>query len=139
LRAAARHRAFVHVDMESYKTKDLTLAIFQAVLAEDEFRKRDDVGIVIQCYLRDAEQDLISLRDWAARRGTSVWIRLVKGAYWDYETVYAGLQGWPVPVFQQKWESDANFERCARFLLRNFPTLRTALASHNVRSLAYGL
>ena len=44
-----------------------------------------------------------------------------------------------MPVFQRKWESDANFERCARFLLRNHPVLRTALASHNVRSLAHGL
>jgi RHH-type proline utilization regulon transcriptional repressor/proline dehydrogenase/delta 1-pyrroline-5-carboxylate dehydrogenase len=139
LRTAARHRAFVHVDMESYVAKDLTLHIFQQVLLEDEFRQRDDVGIVVQCYLHDAERDLETLRDWAAARGTPVWIRLVKGAYWDYETVHAGLQGWPVPVFQQKWQSDANFERCARFLLLNHPTLRTALASHNVRSLAHGL
>ncbi len=139
LRAAARHGAFVHVDMESYRTKDLTLHVFQSVLMEDEFRARSDVGIVIQCYLKEAEQDLRNLRDWAARRGASVWIRLVKGAYWDYETVHSGLQGWPVPVFQRKWESDANFERCARFLLRNHPVLRTALASHNVRSLAHGL
>ncbi|MCE9604390.1 MAG: L-glutamate gamma-semialdehyde dehydrogenase [Planctomycetia bacterium] len=139
LRAAKRYGAFVHVDMESYRAKDLTLHIFRTVLMEDEFRARDDVGIVIQAYLRDALDDLIGLRDWAVERGTSVWIRLVKGAYWDYETVFAGLQGWPVPVFQRKWESDANFERCARFLLRNHPTLRTALGSHNVRSLAHGI
>ncbi len=30
LRVAREQRAFVHVDMESYRTKDLTLAIFQA-------------------------------------------------------------------------------------------------------------
>lgn len=139
LRRAEKHGAFVHVDMESYKTKDLTLHIFQTVLMEEEFRLRSNVGIVIQCYLHDAERDLRNLRDWAAARGASVWVRLVKGAYWDYETVHAGLQGWPVPVFQRKWESDANFERCSRFLLRNHPVLRTALASHNVRSLAHGL
>ena len=139
LRAAKRYGAFVHVDMESYRAKDLTLHIFRTVLMEDEFRDRDDVGIVIQAYLRDALPDLVKLRDWAAARGTSVWIRLVKGAYWDYETVFAGLQGWPVPVFERKWESDANFERCARYLLRNHPTLRTALGSHNVRSLAHGI
>jgi RHH-type proline utilization regulon transcriptional repressor/proline dehydrogenase/delta 1-pyrroline-5-carboxylate dehydrogenase len=139
LRAAKRNGAFVHVDMESYRAKDLTLHIFQSVLMEEEFRDRDDVGIVIQAYLRDAFEDLVKMRDWAARRGTSVWIRLVKGAYWDYETVFAGLQGWPVPVFQRKWESDAEYERCARFLVRNHPTLRTALGSHNVRSLAHGI
>jgi RHH-type proline utilization regulon transcriptional repressor/proline dehydrogenase/delta 1-pyrroline-5-carboxylate dehydrogenase len=139
LRKAEQYGAFVHVDMESYRTKDLTLHIFQTVLMEDEFRHRKDVGIVIQCYLHDAERDLRNLRDWAASRGASVWVRLVKGAYWDYETVHAGLQGWPVPVFQRKWESDAAYEKCSRFLLRNHPVLRTALASHNVRSLAHGL
>ncbi len=40
--------------MESYRTKDLTLHIFQQVLMEDEFRDMCDVGIVIQCYLHDS-------------------------------------------------------------------------------------
>ena len=35
----------------------------------------------------------------------------MKGAYWDYETVHAEATGWPVPVFEQKWETDANYER----------------------------
>lgn len=139
LRAAQRHRAHVHVDMESYQSKDLTLAIFKQVLLEDEFRDMADVGIVIQCYLRDAEADLEQLCQWIRVRRTPVWVRLVKGAYWDYETVYAALMGWPVPVYQQKWESDACFERATRYVLRHRHLLRPALGSHNVRSLAHGL
>ena len=139
LRVAREHRAFVHVDMESYRTKDMTLAIFRQVLSEDEFRQTGDVGIVIQCYLKDAAHDLVVLRDWAQERGTPVWVRLVKGAYWDYETIHASAAGWPIPVLQQKWESDANFERQSRFVLRNSAYLRPALASHNIRSLAHGL
>jgi RHH-type proline utilization regulon transcriptional repressor/proline dehydrogenase/delta 1-pyrroline-5-carboxylate dehydrogenase len=68
-----------------------------------------------------------------------VWVRLVKGAYWDHETIKARANGWPVPVFQQKWESDANYERCTRFALRNVTHLRPALGSHNIRSLAHGI
>jgi RHH-type transcriptional regulator, proline utilization regulon repressor / proline dehydrogenase / delta 1-pyrroline-5-carboxylate dehydrogenase len=139
LRVAREHRAYLHVDMESYQTKDLTLRIFRQVLMEDEFRDFEDVGIVIQCYLRDAGADLVALRDWARRRGHPVWVRLVKGAYWDYETIHAQALGWPIPVFQQKWESDANFERLTEFLMRNYRELRPALASHNIRSLAYGI
>ncbi len=139
LRIAREHKAFINVDMESYDKKDLTLHIFKSVLNEDEFRDVRDVGIVIQCYLRDAERDLHALRDWSAARGTPVWVRLVKGAYWDYETVHAQANDWPIPVFQQKWESDANFEKLTRFLLRNHDTLRPALGSHNVRSLAHGM
>jgi RHH-type proline utilization regulon transcriptional repressor/proline dehydrogenase/delta 1-pyrroline-5-carboxylate dehydrogenase len=139
LRVARKHRTYVHVDMESYATKDLTLAIFQSILMEDEFRDLADVGIVIQCYLLDAMDDLVKLRDWAAKRGTPVWVRLVKGAYWDYETIHAQATDWPIPVFQEKWQSDACFEQATRFALRNREWLRPALGSHNLRSLAHGI
>jgi RHH-type proline utilization regulon transcriptional repressor/proline dehydrogenase/delta 1-pyrroline-5-carboxylate dehydrogenase len=139
LRAARAARAFVHVDMESYRTKDLTLAIFRQVMMEDEFRDTSEVGIVIQCYLHDAADDLARLRDWAVERGRPVWVRLVKGAYWDYETISARAIGWPLPVFQDKRETDINFERLTDFLMWNHRHLRPALASHNVRSLAHGM
>ncbi|MFM9960384.1 MAG: proline dehydrogenase family protein [Planctomycetaceae bacterium] len=139
LRAAREHGAYVHVDMEQFAFKDLTLDIFQQVLMEDEFRDFADVGIVIQAYLLDAESDLRRLLKWSQERGTPVTVRLVKGAYWDYETVSAGLHGWPVPVFQEKWQSDANFEKLARLLMENYQLLRPALASHNLRSLANGI
>lgn len=139
LRAAREHGAYVHVDMEQYAYKDLTLAIFQEVLMEDEFRDFADVGIVCQAYLPDAERDLQQLLKWVKKRGTPITVRLVKGAYWDYETVSAGLKGWPVPVFQEKWQSDANYEQLSRLLMENYQMLRPALASHNLRSLAYGI
>ncbi len=139
LRIAQQHQAFINVDMESYDKKDLTLQIFQAVLMEDEFRQVADVGIVIQCYLKSALHDLHRLAEWARQRGTPVWVRLVKGAYWDYETVHARAEHWPIPVFQQKWQSDATFERATRYVMQHIDHLRPALASHNIRSLAHGL
>ena len=138
-RTARRLEAFINVDMESYEKKDLTLHIFRTILSEPEFRDWPSVGIVIQCYLRDSGRDLLQLRDWARDRGTPVWVRLVKGAYWDYETIRAKANGWPIPVFQKKWQSDANFEACTRLVLRNAAHLRPALGSHNVRSLAHGI
>lgn len=138
-RVAARNRAFINVDMESYGTKDLTLHIFRRVLAEEEFRHVRDAGIVIQCYLRDAEKDLAELQQWAEKRGTPVWVRLVKGAYWDYETTHAAAVGWPVPVFLKKWETDANFEKLSRLLLSSYEHLRPAIGSHNIRSIAHGI
>ncbi|MAG94973.1 MAG: L-glutamate gamma-semialdehyde dehydrogenase [Planctomycetaceae bacterium] len=139
LRAAREHDAFVNVDMEHYAYKDLTLEIFKQVLLEDEFRDFPDAGIVVQTYLPDAERDLASLLKWVQQRGTPVWVRLVKGAYWDYETVMARYRNWPIPVYQQKWQSDDNFERQTRFLMENYRWLRPAVASHNLRSLAHAL
>ncbi|MBP89783.1 MAG: 1-pyrroline-5-carboxylate dehydrogenase [Planctomycetaceae bacterium] len=139
LRVAREHDAFINVDMESYDKKDLTLHIFKQVLMEDEFRDVGDVGIVIQCYLRDAAEDLQQLVAWSKQRGKPVWVRLVKGAYWDYETVHAQADGWPIPVYQQKWQSDANLERATRYVFANHGHLRPALGTHNIRSMAHGV
>jgi RHH-type proline utilization regulon transcriptional repressor/proline dehydrogenase/delta 1-pyrroline-5-carboxylate dehydrogenase len=139
LRIAKKQGAFINVDMESYSKKDLTLTIFQHILAEPEFRDVQDVGIVIQCYLRDSPRDLQRLANWARQRGTPIWVRLVKGAYWDYETVLARAEGWPIPVYQNKWESDASFERATRFVMSHCEWLRPALGTHNIRSMAHGI
>ncbi|MFN4257662.1 MAG: L-glutamate gamma-semialdehyde dehydrogenase [Gemmataceae bacterium] len=139
LRAARRNHAFVNVDMEQYAFKDLTLRIFRDMLDEVEFRAWPDVGIAIQAYLRDTPRDLEELARWADRRGTPIWIRLVKGAYWDYETIHAAQEHWPVPVFTKKHETDAHFESMIRFLMERHALLRPAIGSHNVRSLAHAI
>ena len=66
-------------------------------------------------------------------------VRLVKGAYWDYETIIAAQHGWPTPVWPRKWESDAAYERLAAFLIENRIHLRPCFGSHNIRSLAKAL
>src|SRR6185436_14586064 len=89
LRAAMRQRAFVNIDMEQFAFKDLTIRIFEEILGEDEFRDWGDAGIAIQAYLKSCEADLHGLLAWVKKRSTPVWVRLIKGAYWDYETVIA--------------------------------------------------
>ncbi|MCA9063292.1 MAG: L-glutamate gamma-semialdehyde dehydrogenase [Planctomycetaceae bacterium] len=139
LRLAREQHVHVHVDMEQNDYRRLTGEIFRQVLMEDEFRDWPDCGIVVQAYLHDAESDLRELLDWTKKRGTPITVRLVKGAYWDYETVVAQQRNWPVPVFQRKWQSDDNFEHLTRLLLENSDWLHPALASHNLRSLAHGM
>ena len=60
----------------------------------------------------------------------------MKGAYWDQELIIAGQKNWPSPVFTEKSETDANFERLARIILENRGRIKLACASHNVRSIA---
>lgn len=136
LRIARARGAFVNIDMEHYAVKDLTLEIYKRVLMEPEFEDWADCGIVIQCYMPEGEPDMAALIDWARRRGTPITVRLVKGAYWDSETASAVRNGWPVPLFTEKWESDAAFESVARMMLENADIIRPAFASHNVRSIA---
>ncbi len=131
--------AFVNVDMEQYVHKELTLCVFRELIAEEEFKNYPHFGLVIQAYLRDSLQDLKKLLPFVQKRGTAVTIRLVKGAYWDYERIHSRQNNWPCPVYLNKWESDMNFEVCANFILKAYPFLRLALGTHNIRSLTYAL
>jgi len=136
LRAARDTGSFLNIDMEHYAVKDLTLDLYKRVLSEPEFRDWPDTGIVIQCYMPDGDRDTAELIDWARHRGTPITVRLVKGAYWDSETAKAILNGWPIPLFTRKWESDVAFERVGGMMLDNADIIRPAFASHNVRSIA---
>ncbi len=139
LRRAKEVGAFVNFDMESYAHKNATLQLFKSLFMEEEFRNWPHAGIVIQAYLRDSERDLRALIDWGRQRGTRFAVRLVKGAYWDYEKIVAAQNGWVCPVYLQKPESDANFEACTRVLLDNESIVTAAFGSHNVRSIAHAM
>lgn len=135
-RQAMEKNVFINIDMENYALKDFTLEVFKELIMEPEFKFYPHWGIVIQAYLRDSLKDVRDLVDFSKKRGTQFTVRLVKGAYWDYETVFSQQMGWPVPVYTNKRESDANYETCALELLKNVKTIRLALGSHNVRSIS---
>ncbi|MGD9126451.1 MAG: proline dehydrogenase family protein, partial [Planctomycetia bacterium] len=122
------------IDMESYKHKEITLELFRRMrMAYPDY---PHLEIVLQAYLRDSEEDLQKLLAFGREKNLPFSIRLVKGAYWDYETVLAKQNGWPIPVYTVKAESDATFERMSRTILENHDLCYFSCASHNVRSIA---
>ena len=125
---------FLCIDMESYRYKAITLEVYRRLRLE--FHDYPHIGVVLQAYLLDSEQDLAELLAWAETNGLPISIRLVKGAYWDYETVRARQMGWPPPVHTLKAASDAAFERLARTILEQHPICHFACGSHNIRSIA---
>jgi RHH-type transcriptional regulator, proline utilization regulon repressor / proline dehydrogenase / delta 1-pyrroline-5-carboxylate dehydrogenase len=139
LRHAERFNCAIHFDMEQYAYKALTLTALKQILLEPEFQQRQDVGLTLQAYLRDSAADLDDLIGWAKQRGTAVTVRLIKGAYWDQETIQAIQKGWPNPVYENKAETDVNYERMTQRLLENHGVLHAAIGSHNVRSQAHAI
>jgi RHH-type proline utilization regulon transcriptional repressor/proline dehydrogenase/delta 1-pyrroline-5-carboxylate dehydrogenase len=95
----------------------------------------------MQAYLRESPDQLERVIDWA--RATDgrppLVVRLVKGAYWDHEVVDARQHGWTPPVFEEKADSDRNFEALTLRLLEAWPHVRPAIASHNLRSVAHAV
>ncbi|MDQ6606813.1 MAG: proline dehydrogenase family protein [Actinomycetota bacterium] len=141
LRRAASAGAHVHIDMESLDSREAVLDLVLELLGEPEFRQGPSAGIVLQAYLRDSPNQLDRVLDWARASGREfpLQIRLVKGAYWDHELVQAVQHGWPTPVFEAKADCDRNFEFLTGRLLQARPAVRVAIASHNLRSVAYAI
>jgi RHH-type proline utilization regulon transcriptional repressor/proline dehydrogenase/delta 1-pyrroline-5-carboxylate dehydrogenase len=123
------------LDMEHYELKGIILALFKRLAMEAAFRQWDGLGIAIQAYLRDTDNDLTDLLAWVEKRGVVVMVRLVRGAYWDMETVVAEQQGWKIPVWTSKGDTDACYERSLSRLFQS-PLIRPAVATHNLRSIA---
>jgi RHH-type proline utilization regulon transcriptional repressor/proline dehydrogenase/delta 1-pyrroline-5-carboxylate dehydrogenase len=139
LRAAVEGRVFVNLDMEQNDYRDMFMTVAEEIFCEPEFEAYPHFGLVVQAYLLSASSDIERVKAFAARRKAPVTVRLVKGAYWDYEVIQAEQRGWPVPVFMQKAETDANYERCTAQLLEAYPKVLSAFGTHNVRSIAFAL
>jgi RHH-type proline utilization regulon transcriptional repressor/proline dehydrogenase/delta 1-pyrroline-5-carboxylate dehydrogenase len=139
LLAARQAHVAVTVDMEHYDSRDVIIACCKAVLLEPGLRDWPHVGLAVQGYQCDAEARCQELIAYARERGTPLTIRLVRGAYWDYETVTADQNGWPCPVWRTKGETDLSYERCMRLLFEAYPDVDVAIASHNLRTQAMAM
>jgi len=141
LEAARDRGVFINFDMEQFELKDLTLEVFERCCERIDF----EAGLAMQAYLKSGVEDARRVVAWSKRTGRTVSVRLVKGAYWDYETIHAEEMGWPCPVWAEKWQTDKCFEDMTEVFLDACPRergaggVKLALGSHNVRSIAHGL
>lgn len=123
-------------DMEQAETKSLILDIFKRLFSEPAYRFYSYAGLALQAYHRDTERDIQDLIGWVRKRGVPITIRLVKGAYWDSDTVRYRQAGWPSPLFDLKAETDRNYERLIPALFAHSDLIRPAFGTHNLRTLA---
>jgi proline dehydrogenase len=118
LEAARQVGGFVRIDMEGSKHTQRTIDTFRTLRA-----KYDNVGIVLQAYLRRTEQDVKE----AIARGDRV--RLCKGAYKEPAEI----------AFQAMDEIRASYKRAAELLLDqgNYPAIATHDESLVRHAIAY--
>ena len=136
---AKANGACLNLDLEQWSLHHITLDLFERLVMRLELRDWPHAGIVLQAYLKESERDFERLATLAARRGAPIHVRLVKGAYWDYEVTHAAQCGLPCPVFTEKAATDAQYERMSAALLHHADLLQPAFASHNLRSLAHAM
>jgi RHH-type proline utilization regulon transcriptional repressor/proline dehydrogenase/delta 1-pyrroline-5-carboxylate dehydrogenase len=141
LEAAKARGVLINMDTEQADFKDLTLDLWFRACEAVDF----EAGLAMQAYLKSGVEDAKRVVEWTKHTGRVLTVRLVKGAYWDYETIHAEQMGWPCPVWPEKWMTDRCFEQMAEIFLDSTPRtpgeggVKLALGSHNARSIAAAL
>ena len=95
---AKKNNIFIWIDMEYFETVKPTLSIYQKV-----FEENNEIGIVLQSYLKRSSSDLSNLLKYDAN------IRLVKGAYHENED----------RAYQSKLEIDNSYLEMVKIFFQN--------------------
>lgn len=125
----------ITIDAEEQDRLTLSLVLITKILKEEEFQKWDEIGLAVQAYGKRSLQIIEHINESLKNRD-SIHLRLVKGAYWDYEIKEAqrkGLLGYP--VFTNKSVTDLNFLLSAKTLLDS-PKIMPLFATHNAYSIS---
>jgi len=143
--AAKARDADIHftIDAEEAERLELSLDIIETLLADDSLFVRADgsrwegFGLAVQAYQKRG----LTVCDWAARaarrHGRRLFVRLVKGAYWDSEVKAAQVGGHTdYPVFTRKIATDVSYLACAARLFEASDVIRPAFATHNAYTIA---
>jgi RHH-type proline utilization regulon transcriptional repressor/proline dehydrogenase/delta 1-pyrroline-5-carboxylate dehydrogenase len=138
LLTAKEHEVFINIDAEHYHYRNMVLRIYEKVLLEtSDLQDFDQTGIVLQGYLRDSYEHLQDILSLAKKRKLVMPIRLVKGAYWDAETIEATAHNFIAPQFLNKEETDLCFRMLIKEILKEKDFLQLTVASHNIQDHCY--
>lgn len=139
LTLAQEKGVFVNFDLETWATNEIVMGLFLDLIQRPQFSSWPHMGIVVQAYLLKSSLELNNIIEICKKRACPITVRLVKGAYWDYEVIRAEQLGVSCPVYVDKAKTDLNYEALSRLLLDNIDVVRPAFGSHNIRSLAQAI
>ncbi len=131
------------IDAEEAERLEVSLDIIETLVSDDEVFTREDgskwegFGLAIQAYQKRG----VPLCDWIAklarRHNRKLFVRLVKGAYWDTEIKLSQVGGYDdFPVFTRKIATDVSYLACAARLFEHDDVIHPAFATHNAYTVA---
>ena len=127
----------ISIDAEEADRLELSLEVIKKVLSSPELEGWDGFGIVVQAYGKSAPYVLDWLYHLASELDRKIAVRLVKGAYWDYEIKKAQLDGLvDFPVYTNKAGTDVSYLCCAKKLLSMTDRVYPQFAGHNAHTVS---
>ncbi len=132
---AARNNVDVTIDAEEQDRLSLSLNLFNTLALDPAVKSWPGLGLAVQAYGKRSLA-VVELLENLSKQRDKIHVRLVKGAYWDYEIKNAqvkGLKGYP--VFTNKHLTDLNYLVTAKRLIE-CESLDASFATHNAHSIA---
>ena len=127
----------ITIDAEEQDRLSLSLHIIEKLAYEKNIRDWPGFGIALQAYGKRSF-DVIHWLNGILDKRDRMHLRLVKGAYWDYEIKHAQVSGYEgYPVFSKKSLTDIAYLACAKEIFKNkkiFPKFATHTA-HTISSI----
>ncbi len=134
---AQAHQVCLTIDAEEAERLDLSLDVIEQVFSHPKLRGWEGFGIAVQAYQKSAPFVIDWLINLARRCSKRIRIRLVKGAYWDFEIKNAQVKGLlTYPVFTRKVSTDVSYLACVVKLLNHPEAVYPEFATHNAYTVA---
>lgn len=134
--AAKKYGIGITIDAEKSAQTLLNLKILKNVFTHPSLKNWNGMGIAVQAYQKRSPLIISWLALLAKKYNKILNIRLVKGAYWDYEinhtTVHKKAN---CSVYTKKYLTDANYLLCANLMLQSKNWIYSQFATHNAHTL----
>ena len=125
----------ITIDAEEQDRLSLSLQIIENLALNKKLQNWPGFGIALQAYGKRSI-DVIHWLNQILKKREKMHLRLVKGAYWDYEIKHAQVSGYDgYPVFSKKSITDISFLTCAQEILKN-EKIYAKFATHNAHTIA---
>src|SRR6056300_1521897 len=132
---AAKKDVAVTIDAEEQDRLSISLDLIERLALDPAIKAWPGLGLAVQAYGKRSLA-IINWLNHLSQDREKMHVRLVKGAYWDYEIKNAqvkGLKGYP--VFTNKYLTDLNYLVSAKRLMQ-CKNLDASFATHNAHSIA---
>jgi RHH-type proline utilization regulon transcriptional repressor/proline dehydrogenase/delta 1-pyrroline-5-carboxylate dehydrogenase len=127
----------ITLDAEESYSIEAQLWVLNYLLTHQALIGWNGLGLAVQAYLKASVAIIDYLALLAIAQNCQIFVRLVKGAYWDGEIKHAqqlGLSDYP--VWTNKAETDMNYLLCAMSLQKYSSHLQAQFATHNAYTVA---
>tara|TARA_B100001057_G_scaffold144297_1_gene144145 strand:- start:24163 stop:27201 length:3039 start_codon:yes stop_codon:yes gene_type:complete len=125
----------ITIDAEEQDRLSLSLHIIENLAFNKNLKEWPGFGVALQAYGKRSIEVIHWLNKILKKR-EGMHVRLVKGAYWDYEIKHAQVYGYEgYSVFSKKSLTDISFLLCAEAILKN-QKIYPKFATHNAHTIA---